>query len=105
MLVSRASAEISFQAVPDLFGAGVRIALQDLRGRHDHARRAIAALQAVMLPESLLDGMQFAVLGQALDSGDRRAIGLCRQHGARFYRLAIDQHSAGPAQRGFTTYV
>src|SRR5205823_4379681 len=37
--------------------------------RHDLARRAIAALKSVMLDEGLLHRMQFAVVGDAFDSG------------------------------------
>ena len=42
--------------------------LHDIDRRHDHAGRAVAALQAVMLAERLLHRMQRAVrLGEALD--------------------------------------
>ena len=34
--------------------------------------RAVAALQAVLLPEAFLDRVQLAVLGQALDRRDAR---------------------------------
>src|SRR5262245_18630973 len=61
VLVAGASAQIAFQAVTDLVRAGVRIALQDLSRGHDHSGRAIAALQAMVLPEALLNRVQFAV--------------------------------------------
>ena len=59
--------------------------------------RAEAALQAVVLPEGLLQRMQHAVLHQALDRRDLGAVGLHREHQARAGRLAVDQHRARPA--------
>src|SRR5215467_3670952 len=69
VLVTRAAAYIAFQAMPDLFIRGIRIALQDLCRSHDHPRRAESALQPMMLPESALHRMQLAALGQPLDGG------------------------------------
>ncbi len=43
-------------------------------GRADLAGRAVAALETVMVDERLLQWMQVAVLGQALDGGDRSAL-------------------------------
>ena len=37
---------------------GVGLSLQQVDRRHDHARRAVAALQAVLLPEAFLQRMQ-----------------------------------------------
>jgi len=45
---------------------------------HQHARRAIAALQAVLLPEAFLDGVQLAVALEPLDGRDLTAVGLHR---------------------------
>jgi hypothetical protein len=38
--------------------------------RHDHARRAIAALQAVIIAEGRLHRMQLVAFRDAFDSGD-----------------------------------
>ena len=65
---------------------------------HDHARRAVAALQRVAILEGLLDRMQRAVLGgERLDGADLVAGGLHREGQARAAGLAVDQHRAGAA--------
>src|SRR5579871_5259656 len=61
VLVTRATAQIAVQAMADLFFRRVRIPVDDLFRRHDHARGAESALQAVLIPESFLHGMQLAV--------------------------------------------
>src|SRR5229473_322897 len=97
IVVARAAAEIAVELVPDLFLRRLGIALEELRGRHDHARRAEAALQPVLLPEGVLDRVQLAVLGHAFDRGDLRAVGLDGQHGAGLHGLAVQMDDAGPA--------
>jgi len=42
-------------------------------GRHDHARSAVTALQAVLVVEGLLQRMQFSPIGHAFDGGDGTA--------------------------------
>src|SRR3990172_2445167 len=60
LLVAGAAAEVALQAVPDLLVAWVRMPLEDLqRGQH-HPRRAEAALQPMLLPEALLDGVELS---------------------------------------------
>src|SRR6185295_18714112 len=54
VLVAGAAAEIAGDAEPDLVLARVRILLQQAVGPHDHAGRAIAALQPMHLAETLL---------------------------------------------------
>src|SRR5689334_2359336 len=100
VVVAGAPAEVAFQLVTDLLLARRRVALQHLAGGHDHARRAEAALQTVLLPEALLDGMQLTVLGQALDRGDLGAVGLHGEQGARLHRLAVHEDGAGAALAG-----
>ena len=63
VLVAGAATQVSFEAVTNLFLRGMRIALDQLRGGHNHSGRAVAALQAVTLPETFLHGMQVAVAG------------------------------------------
>src|SRR5262245_8280240 len=55
--VPRAAAEVARDGLPDLVFAGARVPLQQRAARHHHARRAVAALQAVLLPEAFLDRM------------------------------------------------
>src|ERR1700685_3964067 len=53
VLVTRAAAQVAGQAPAHFFLGWVRVGRQQCLGGHHHARRAEAALQAVLLPESL----------------------------------------------------
>src|SRR5665213_725205 len=100
MLISGAAAQVALEPMPDLLIARVGIAIQDLLRRHDHARRAEAALQSVLIPEGFLDLVQLAVGGgHAFDGQDLGAIALDREDGAALDGLAVQLHCAGPAQR------
>ena len=98
MLVAGAAAEVSFQPVPDFCVAGIRISFQDLCCGHDHARRAVAALQAMMFPETFLHRMQLAFCSQSFNGGYFRAVSLDCEQRAGLYRLSIYKHSAGTTQ-------
>src|SRR2546423_4270813 len=67
VVVAGAAAEVAFEPVADLVVARSRVLVQEARGRHDHPRRAVAALQRMVLVERLLHGVQPTVRGQALD--------------------------------------
>ena len=69
---------------------------------HDHARCAVATLQAMTLAKSLLNRMQLFALADALYGGDAFALGLHRKDGARFDGLAIKVDGATTALRGVT---
>src|SRR5262249_36144857 len=98
--VAGAAAQVAGDRLPN-FGLGrVRVASQEGDARHHHPRRAVAALQAVLLPEAFLDRMELAAFFQSLDRADGAAVGLYRQHGARLDRFAVDDHRAGAAVRG-----
>src|SRR5215212_4669911 len=97
VLVSRAAAQVPFQAFPYLLLRRVRVLLQQADGGHDHARRAVAALEAVRLVESLLHRMPQTVLRDAPYGGDLVPIGLHREDRARLDRLPVDVDRAGPA--------
>src|SRR5207253_4241728 len=101
VVVTGAAADIAFQLVPDRRLVQLAaVAVHDVDRRHDHARRAITALQAVIVTEGSLHGMQLVALGDTLDGGDVAAGGLRRQHGAGFYRAAVDMDDAGAALAG-----
>src|SRR5262249_43212528 len=71
VLVAGAAAEVALQTAPNLrLGQTRPVRAEQLRGGHDDPRRAETALQAVPLPESLLERMELAVAGQALDGRD-----------------------------------
>src|SRR5687767_14792462 len=105
VLIPGAAAEIAIQPVSNLFARRVRIPVDDLRGSHDHARRAVATLKAVTFPEPFLHMMQLTVRGQPFDRGDVGPVRLHREHRARFHRLSIEQHGTCAAEGGLTTDV
>ena len=72
-----------------------RIVVQQIDGGHDHARRAVAALQPVFFPEPFLQGVQLVALGKALDSDDLRAISLDGEDGAGLSAPTVDEHRTG----------
>src|ERR671918_1464576 len=97
VLVARAAAQVPFQAFPYLPLRRAGILLQEADGGHDHARRAVAALQTVRLVESLLHRMPHTVLRDAPDGGDLVPVSLHRKDRARLDRLAVDVDRTGPA--------
>src|SRR5579884_360717 len=100
--VAGAAAQVALDAALDLVFGGIGVGLQQVDGLHDHARRAEAALQAVLLPEALLHRVQPARRRQALDGQDVRALGLNGEDGARLHRPAIHVDGAGAALGGVT---
>src|SRR5438874_10014631 len=74
VLIARAAAEVPLERLADLSLARRGILVEQADDRHDHPGRAEAALQRVLLVERLLDGMQLAVLRQALDRRDLRPV-------------------------------
>src|SRR5208282_1149807 len=76
LLVSRAAAEVAFDALFYLGDAGLRVLPQEFADRHHHAARAIAALDGVVLVEGGLDGGELPAFGFALDGLDLGSIGL-----------------------------
>src|SRR5690606_20256649 len=100
VMISGAAADIALEPFADLLLAGVRLALGQIDRAHDHAGRAEAALQPVVLAERLLHGMQLAVAGQALNGRDFGAAGLHREQGAALDRDAVDVNDAGAALAG-----
>src|SRR5580700_1194912 len=102
VVVAGAAADVAFELLADgVIVEIVALAAYDIDRGHDHARGAVAALQAVVLAERLLHRMQLRLRrGQPLDGQHSGAFELQRQHGARFRRLAVDVDDAGAALRG-----
>src|SRR5438876_510698 len=105
MRVAGAAAEVALKTVSDLLASRFGVALEQLNAAHNHAGRAVATLQAVALPETLLHRVQLAVLRQSFDRGDVRTIGLDCQNRAGFDGAAIQQNCASAADAGFATNV
>src|SRR6516165_6825090 len=105
VVVTGAPAQVAFQPGPHLLLGGVRVLLQQRHDGHDHARRAEAALQAVLLVEGTLYRVHRPVAGQALHGGDLVPAGLGGKYRAGLHGLAVEQHGAGPAGGGVTADV
>ena len=95
MLVAGAAAEVAGDAFADLGLRRLRVVVQEVDGGHDHAGRAVAALQAVFFPEPFLQRVQLVTLGEPFDGDDLGAICLDREDRTRFGAAAIDEHGAG----------
>jgi hypothetical protein len=102
VVVARAAAQVARQRLADLVLGGLRVVLEQVPGGHDHPGRAVAALQAVLLPEGGLHRVEVPLGADALDGGDSRAVRLDGEQGARLDRLAVDGAGAGAAVGGVT---
>src|SRR3954469_18977021 len=98
--VRAAAAEVVLQPGGDRLAGGRRIVVEEGGGGEDHPRRAVAALEAAMLHEGLLDRMQGAVARQPLDGGDLAVARRAERGDARADGLAVDEHGAGAADPG-----
>src|SRR6185436_5696631 len=68
VVVARAAAQVALEALAHRVLVEIAaLAGREVDGGHDHAGGAEAALQAVVLAERLLHGMQLAVDGEALE--------------------------------------
>ena len=86
------------QRFPHLFFVRVRHVAQMLRQRHQHARRAEAALQAVVVAHRFLQRVELSVRQrQRFDGGQFLAVGLHGQHLARARGAAVEVDGAGAA--------
>src|SRR5690242_20381459 len=82
VLVASAAAEVAADARPDLVFTRIGVLAEQVHARHNHARRAAAALEPVLLPEAFLKRVQAALGCETFDGCDVRAIGLDREEGA-----------------------
>src|SRR4029453_8477784 len=76
VLVAGAPAQVSGEPLTNVGLARIGLMLEEGIGRQQHARRAVAALQAVLIPEALLQRVQFAVCREPFDGEDLVAVGL-----------------------------
>src|SRR5260370_29198842 len=98
ILIAGATAQIAGNRDPHLLFGRIRILAQELDERRQNARRAEAALKAMMLMESLLQGMQFVGRRRdALDGENIMAVALHREHQAGTRRAVIVEDGACPA--------
>src|SRR6478752_1455675 len=97
VLVARAAAVVALERVADLAVGRLGVPGEEVGRDHDHARRAEAALEAVLLPERLLQRMEAVAGGEALDRRDAAAVRLDREHRAALHGVAVDVDGAGAA--------
>src|SRR5687767_12251934 len=79
----------------------MRLPLKRVRRKHQKARRAKSALQAMVIDESLLQRMQLVPGCQTLDRAYLFPLRLDSKHQAGTDRLAINHHSAGATDAVF----
>src|SRR6188508_1956444 len=95
--VARATTEVAADALADLRFVRVGVLGEEPGRLHDHPRRAEAALQAVLIPERLLERMKGRLAGHPLDGLELTAIGLDSEHRARLRARAVDVDGARAA--------
>jgi hypothetical protein len=97
-LIGAAAANVAKHGVVDVGVRGMRRLLQKRRGLHDLAGLTIAALRHVQRAPSLLKRM-IAFSVEALDGGDRLAVGVADRRLARSDGFAVEMDGAGAACR------
>ena len=97
VLITRAATEVPRNPLANLLFRRLRVVVEQIDGGRVHARRAVAALQSVLLPEAFLQWVQLIALGQAFDRHDFGAVRLDREDRAGFGASAVDEHRAGAA--------
>src|SRR5829696_3274230 len=95
--VARAAAQVAGDPLADLVLGRIGVLLQQVGGLHDHAGGAEAALEAVLVPERLLERVQLAALLHALDRAHLGAVRLDGEHRARLRTAPVDVDGAGAA--------
>src|ERR1041385_8592044 len=74
--VAGAATEVPRDRLADVVLGRLGVLREERAAGHHHARRAEAALQAVLLPEALLDRVELVSLLEPLDGVDLAAVGL-----------------------------
>ena len=95
-MVARAAADVALKVVPNLCLGWLGVLFEERRSGHHHAWRAVAALEAMVVLERLLDHTQRAILvGHALNGFDLSAIDIGRKHRARLHQLSVEVDGTG----------
>src|SRR5437763_2488679 len=105
VLIASTATDITRQGAANLLLAWVRVVLQQLIGGHQEARRTEATLEAMLLPESLLERMHLPVASQAFHRHHLVTVGLHCKHQARAHALSIHQHGTGAAGTVFAAQI
>src|SRR5262245_46043951 len=97
VLIPGASAQVAADRLHDGVAVRVRVGAQELHRAHQHAGRAEAALQTMLLPKRLLHRVQRIGAAERLDGLDPRAVCLHCQAKARARGQTVEEHRAGAA--------
>src|SRR5687768_13818444 len=95
--VTGAAAEVPRDAQANLVVGRRGVRFEQRLGRQNHARRAEATLQSVLLPESFLERVKRSVLLHPFDGQNVGAVGLHGEDRARLDWLAVQQDGAHAA--------
>ena len=95
--VARAAADVAAQVILHLLRGRVRRVLEQRGDGHDHARRAVAALEGALGEKGLLHGMEAVALGEPLHGDHLAAARLVGEHGAAAHGRAAQEHGARAA--------
>src|SRR5947208_11545090 len=105
VVVAGATADVAGKLAANFAFARLWMLFEQLTDAHDHAGRAEAALQRVMVLKGRLNRMQAAGRRETLDGGDRRTVRHDGEHRAGFDGMAVDIDRTGAALRGVATDV
>src|SRR5687768_15304405 len=97
LIVARAAAEIAHHPIFDFFFVRFRLLIKERLGRNHLTGSANAALKTAVLDKALLDRMQLAVFGQALDRGYVMTVGEHCQSQAGTDHVSVHQDRASAA--------
>src|SRR4051812_23310358 len=78
LLVSGASAEVPGECLGEVVVGGVGVVAEGGEGAQDLPGEAEPALEGVVVPELLLDGVEGVVFGESVERVDRAACGASR---------------------------
>src|SRR5215831_20145163 len=98
-VVAAAATQIAGERPANLGFGRLRIALEQVGRRNDHAAGAIAAMRGLLVDEGLLQWMQLVEGAEPLQRGDLVGTEVRDRHHAGAHDRAVDEHRAGAALR------
>jgi hypothetical protein len=103
-LIARAAAYIAAHIRANIALCENFLPLNEINGSYQHSWSTKTALQCMVVPESLLNGVKLLCC-ESFDSCDGGSIALNREHETRSHDPSINLYSACPADAMFTTDV
>ncbi len=97
LAVAGAAAQHAAERVLDVAGRRVAIAREEIARRHEHARRADAALRRAVREECLLQPIEPAIARERFDRRDPPPVDLRRRNEAGAHLFAIEEYRARAA--------